>query len=156
MTALARIRSLPYVDVGGPTAGYVAVGLSGFVLLASGPRLLGHDEFSVLAVAWTIATIVGVGIGQPGEQTVTRVTAGSGDPAVSVGVERRLVVVAALTLLLPALAASGHAPLLGGSVLWSSSVVVFAAGWAMLAGPLAASRRRATTPATPGPWSPSP
>lgn len=135
MRAIARIRALPYVDVGGPTAGYVAVGVSGFALLASGPRLLGHDEFSVLAIAWTVATIVGVGIGQPGEQTVTRVTAGSGDPAVSAGVQRRLVVVAALTLLLPVLAASGHAPLLGGSVLWSSSVVVFAAGWAMLAGP---------------------
>jgi O-antigen/teichoic acid export membrane protein len=129
------LRSLPFGAVGGPTAGYVAVGVSGFALLASGPRLLGHDEFSLLAIAWTIATIVGVGIGQPGEQTVTRVTAGAGESPVATGVQRRLGAVAALTLLLPVAAWLGHAPLLGGSVLWSSSVVVFAVGWAVLAGP---------------------
>ncbi len=128
------LRSLPFAAVGGPTAGYVAVGVSGFALLASGPRLLGHDEFSVLAIAWTIATIVGVGIGQPGEQTVTRVTAGAGETSVGAGVQRRLAAVAGLTLLLPLAASLGHAPLLGGSVLWSTSVVVFAVGWAFLAG----------------------
>jgi O-antigen/teichoic acid export membrane protein len=89
----------------------------------------------VLAIAWTIATIVGVGVGQPGEQTVTRVTAGAGEPSVAAGVQRRLAAVAGLTLLLPLAAAVGHAPLLGGSVLWSSSVVVFALGWTFLAGP---------------------
>jgi O-antigen/teichoic acid export membrane protein len=129
------IRSLPFVDVGGPTAGYVTVGVSGFVLLASGPRLLGHDEYSVLAIAWTIATIIGVGVGQPGEQTVTRVTAGTGSPHVAAAVQRRLAVVAGLTLLLPVLAWTGHLPLLGSSALWSASVVVFALGWMLLAGP---------------------
>jgi O-antigen/teichoic acid export membrane protein len=38
-------------------------------------------------------------------------------------------------VLLPVLASLGYAPLLGGSVLWSSSVVVFALGWTFLAGP---------------------
>ena len=137
------LRSLPFVDVGGPTIGFVAVGGSAFVLLASGPRLLGHDEFSVLAIAWTLATILGIGIGSPGEQTVTRVTAAGGGPTVSAAVQRRLAVVAAVTLLLPLLALTGHAPLLGGSVLWGGAVVVAAVGWALLAGPrgrLAAAR----------------
>ena len=132
---MSGLRSLPLVDVGGPTAGYVAVGVSGFVLLASGPRLLGQGEFSVLAIAWTIATVLGVGIGQPGEQTVTRVTAGTGDPHVAAAVQRRLAVVAGLTVVLPLLAWSGHAAVLGSSVLWASSIVVFAVGWVLLAGP---------------------
>jgi len=134
---------MPFADVGGPTVGFVAIGVSAFALLASGPRLLGHDEYSSLAIAWTVATILGSGLGAPGEQTVTRVTASGGDPIVSAGVQRRLGVVALLTLVLPLAALTGHGPMLGGSVLWSSSVVVAAAGWALLAGPrgrLAAAR----------------
>ena len=46
--------------------------------------------------------------------------------------ERRLAVVAALTLVLPLLAWSGHAAVLGSSVLWASSIVVFAIGWMLL------------------------
>ena len=46
---------MPFADVGGPTVGFVAIGVSAFALLASGPRLLGHDEYSSLAIAWTVS-----------------------------------------------------------------------------------------------------
>ena len=121
--------------VGGPTAGYVAVGVSGFALLASGPRLLGSIEYSLLAVAWTMVTIVGVGLAQPGEQTVTRVIAGGGQHGVSRTVVLRLLVVAAAALLLPALSWTGRSPWFGASALWAWSVVIAVAGWALVSGP---------------------
>jgi O-antigen/teichoic acid export membrane protein len=122
-------------QVGSTSVGYVLVGASGFALLACGPRLLGSADYSLLAIAWTVTTIVGTGIAQPGEQTITRVIASGGDRHVVRVVTLRLAVVAALALALPALGAFDLDPLLRNSAVWSLTVVVAIAGWAMLVGP---------------------
>lgn len=95
--------------VSGLTAGNVAVGLSGFVFLAAGPRLLGADAYSSLAVAWTIVTIFGVGLAQPAEQTTTRLVAGGG-AATSTGVTRRLALIAVAFVAVPLVTVTGLIP----------------------------------------------
>jgi O-antigen/teichoic acid export membrane protein len=122
-------------QVGGTSAGYVLVGASGFALLACGPRLLGSGQYSVLAVAWTITTIFGAGLAQPGEQTITRVIAAGGDRHVVRVVTLRLAALAALSLVLPVLGGFGLDPLLRDSTLWASAVVGAFVGWALLVGP---------------------
>jgi O-antigen/teichoic acid export membrane protein len=54
------------------TAGYLAVAASSAVLLAAGPRILGSDDFSGLALVWTLSSLFGLGVATPTEQVVTR------------------------------------------------------------------------------------
>lgn len=134
---MSRLRRLsPALQhIGGTSVGYILVGASGFGLLACGPRLLGPGEYSLLAIAWTVVTIVGTGFAQSGEQTITRVIASGGDRHVVRVVGLRLAVLAAAMLVLPVLGAFGLDPLLRDSALWSLTVVVAVAGWALLVGP---------------------
>ncbi len=117
------------------TIAWGAVGGSAFVLLASGPRLLGVDVYSSLAVAWTVVTIFGMGLAIPGEQTVTRAVAGGHVRGVAGAVRLRLLVMAALTLALLIPSALGAQPVLGTSAVWSAGMVLGALGWALVAGP---------------------
>jgi O-antigen/teichoic acid export membrane protein len=117
------------------TIAWGAVGASAFVLLASGPRLLGVDTYSALAVAWTVVTIFGMGLAIPGEQTVTRAVAGGHLRGVAGAVRARLLVLAALTLALLIPAALGRGTLLGESTVWPAGIVLGAVGWALVAGP---------------------
>ncbi len=117
------------------TIAWGAVGGSAFVLLASGPRLLGVDIYSALAVAWTVVTIFGMGLAIPGEQTVTRAVAGGHVRGVAGAVRVRLLVMAALTLALLIPPALGAETLLGSSEVWSVGIVLGALGWALVAGP---------------------
>ncbi len=114
--------------------GYGAVGGSAFALLAAGPRLLGPDGYSSLALAWTVVTIIGIGVAAPGEQTITRAIAAGGGDGVVASVARRLALLPALTaILLPAgvLILDQHVQ---DAAVWTSTLVVSAASWAVLAG----------------------
>lgn len=127
-------RRFPALErVSGPTAGFLAVGLSGFVLLASGPRLVGTANYSLLAVTWTISNIFGVGLALPGEQAVSRATAVQEPGEVSKQVRRRLLVMACVTSLVPLAGLAGVDPVLGDSQSWSWSFVLAAFGWAVAA-----------------------
>ncbi len=125
-----RLQSL------GPLAmvvGYGAVGASAFALLAAGPRLLGPDGYSSLALTWTVVTIIGIGVAAPGEQTITRSIAAGSDDGVVAAVARRLTVLPVVaTLLLP-----GAVLLLDQQVrdvgIWTSTLVVSAASWVVMA-----------------------
>jgi O-antigen/teichoic acid export membrane protein len=128
-------RDRPATGLVGPTAGFAVVGLSAFVLLASGPRLLGDAGYSVLAISWTIVTIIGIGLALPGEQTITRHVARGSDPREHLRVQVRLLVVAAALAGLVAASAVGHNPLMENSILWSVAVVAAAGCWALNVGP---------------------
>ena len=117
------------------TLAWGAVGGSAFVLLASGPRLLGVDIYSALAVAWTVVTIFGMGLAIPGEQTVTRAVAGGHVRGVAGAVRTRLLALAALTLAFLIPPALGSETLLGTSAIWPAGIVFGAIGWALVAGP---------------------
>lgn len=121
--------------VGTPTLGFLAVGLSGFVLLASGPRLLGPAEYSKLAVAWTILLAFGIGLGAPAEQTISRAVAGGAGSTVVTRVRRRLLWMSALSLVLPTCALFGIDVLFENDLLWSASVALGAFGWAAVEPP---------------------
>lgn len=108
-----------------PTVGHLVAGFSVFVLLFAGPRLLGADRYSVLAVAWTLVGLAGVGLAEPGAQTVTRVLA-SGGTGVVRAVGGRLAVV--LVALLPLLLLVPHG-LLRGSTGWAVAVAAGAFSW---------------------------
>ncbi len=125
-----------FAHLGGPTISYGAVGLSAFVLLGSGPRLLGVDEYSFLAIAWTLVTIYGLGIATPGEQTVTRSIAAGHDHAIRARVRHRLLLAAAPFALAWLLALAGwwH-PLGPDSSLWLFGTLVAVIGWAVIPGP---------------------
>lgn len=114
----------------GPTAGYSAVGLSAFILLASGPRLLGEDQYSLLAVSWTALTIFAFGLAFPAEQTVTTIVAGGGSRHQIRRIQRIVGLVAALLVVLPLAALLGANHLLGDSVLWSAAILGGAVAWA--------------------------
>lgn len=64
----------------GITAGYLAVAGSSVVLLGAGPRILGPDGFSTLAMVWTLSTLFGLGLANPTELVVTR-RVSAGEPA---------------------------------------------------------------------------
>lgn len=128
-----RSRFPALFAVSGPTVGFLAVGLSGFVLLAAGPRLLGLTQYALLAVAWTLTNAIGVGLAQPGEQAVSRATAIRAPGGVASRVRRRLLLVTAAVLLLPLAGWLGLDPVLGGSQLWAWSIVLAALGWALAA-----------------------
>lgn len=108
-----------------PTLGHLAAGFSVFVLLFAGPRLLGADRYSVLAVAWTLVGLAGVGLAEPGAQTVTRVMASGGTGAVRAVGGRLAVVIVAL---LPLLLVVPHG-LLRGSTGWAVAVAAGAFSW---------------------------
>lgn len=126
MTTRARADARGLV---GPTAGYTAIGLSAFLLLASGPRLLGADEYSLLAVSWTILTIFGFGLAFPAEQTVTTIVAGGGPHDQVRRILRIVALVAAALVVLPLAALVGANHLLGDSVLWSTAILGGAVAW---------------------------
>jgi O-antigen/teichoic acid export membrane protein len=66
----------------GVTAGHVTVAASSVVLLGAGPRILGLEGFSTLALVWTLSTLFGLGLGNPTEQVITRrISAGESDAA---------------------------------------------------------------------------
>lgn len=48
------------------------VGLSSFLLLAGGKRVLVPDAMSGLALIWTVASLFGIGLGTPTEQLIVR------------------------------------------------------------------------------------
>ena len=122
-----------FVAVSGPTVGFLAVGLSGFVLLAASPRLLGSAEHALLAVAWTLANAIGIGLAQPGEQAVSRAAASHilGDQRRRV--RNRLLVVTAILVLLPLSGRAALDPVFEGSQLWAWSIVLSSFGWALAA-----------------------
>lgn len=137
--------------VGMPTAAFVAVGISGFVLLAAGPRLLGATTYALLAVAWTVVQAIGVGIAAPSEQTVSRAVASNVGGILVTKVRRRLLAVTSVTLLVPLAGAVGLDPVFGGGQLWAWSLVLAAGGWAYAAparGELAGSGRFGSYSAT--------
>lgn len=118
------------------TAGYVAVGVSVFILLASGPRILGGADYTSLALAWTVASIFGLGLAFPAEQTVTRAVAAGTQTRVATVVTKRLaVIVAAATVAAAGLFTAGEWPLPGEKTLWFVWVWVSLLGWVCLCGP---------------------
>lgn len=118
-----------------PTVGYVAVGVSAFALLAAGPRVLGQDAYSDLAVAWTVSTIFGFGVAIPGEQTVIRGVAGGSTGPVTRHVRTRLLL-ATTPILLCAVAAGMGVGLFGvDEPIWWVATAVAAIGWALLMSP---------------------
>jgi O-antigen/teichoic acid export membrane protein len=113
--------------------GFGSVGVSAFALLAAGPRVLGTDRYSSLALAWTVVTIIGIGIAAPGEQTITRGLAAGGGNGVARTVAWRLLLVPGLCLVVLPLGMR----VTGGDVpdarLWVATATVSALGWALLA-----------------------
>lgn len=112
----------------GLTIGFGLIGLSAFALMAAGPRVLGQDGYTELALAYTAITIIGVGITTPGEQVITRfVAAGSGTGTVR-SVRRRLIAMLPLVLvLLPMLGGDGTGA--GSIAMWIAAVLLAALGW---------------------------
>ena len=119
----------------GPSVGYAVVGLSAFVLLASGPRLLGGVEYSLLATSWTMITIFGWGLAYPAEQIVTTIVAGRGGGHELALIQVVILGLAAVGILLPLAAAAGHDPVLGNSTVWTIGVLAGAVGWASVVVP---------------------
>lgn len=115
------------------TLGYVAVGGSAFLLLASGPRLLGGAEYSALALVWTVTTIFGLGLAFPTELTITRmVSAGTRISAVS-HVARRLVLLGAVsTVVTVAVLLGGFIPFHDNVAVWLVGLLISVAGWVVL------------------------
>ncbi len=116
----------------GPTIGFLAVGASAFALLASGPRLLGTEGYSQLAVAWSILTIYASGIGVPGEQAVVHAVAAGTRHSVELHVRNRMML-AVLPLVAGLLAALFGLDLFGLDPMWWAFIVLGALSWAMLA-----------------------
>ncbi len=54
------------------TVGLGLVAASGALLIAAGPRLVGHTDYGSLAIAWTFSTIFGLGVATPTEQLINR------------------------------------------------------------------------------------
>jgi O-antigen/teichoic acid export membrane protein len=52
--------------------GFTLVAGSGAALLAAAPRVMGHDSFSGLSMAWVISVIFGFGVATPTEQLISR------------------------------------------------------------------------------------
>jgi len=121
----------------GPAAmvvGYGAVGASAFALLAAGPRLLGPDGYSSLALTWTVVTIIGIGVAAPGEQTITRSIAAGGEDGVVAAVARRLALLPVVAaLLLPAAVALFDVEVRDAGV-WALTLTLSAGSWVALAG----------------------
>lgn len=128
-----RTRFPALAAVSGPTIGFLAVGLSGFALLAASPRLLGSAQHALLAVAWTVANVIGIGLAQPGEQAVSRAAASHALGDLPRRVRNRLMVVTAILVLLPLAGRAGLDPVFGGSQLWAWSIVLSSFGWALVA-----------------------
>lgn len=128
-----RSRFPALFAVSAPTIGFLTVGLSGFVLLAAGPRLLGTAQYALLAVAWTIANVIGIGLAQPGEQAVSRATAMRAPGTVRRRVRNRLLLVTGGVCVLPAAGLIGWDPVLGGSQMWAWSIVISSFAWAIAA-----------------------
>ena len=113
--------------------GFGSVGVSAFALLAAGPRLLGPNGYTSLALTWTVVTIIGIGIAAPGEQTITRGIASGSDDGVLMAVARRLAVVPLLTVLLLPTAVMVLNQEIQDAALWTTTLTVSAIGWALLA-----------------------
>lgn len=100
---------LPARAITGPTAGFLALGLSGLVLLAAAPRLVGADAYSAVAFLWTAVNVFGLGVAAPAEQAVTRAVAAGRGPGSAGRLALRLAGVAVLvTAVLAALVAAGR------------------------------------------------
>jgi O-antigen/teichoic acid export membrane protein len=110
--------------------GFGGVGVSAFALLAAGPRLLGPDGYSSLALTWTVVTI---GIAAPGEQTITRgIASGAGTGVIS-AVGRRLALLPIIVVgLLPVSVMVLEQELLDAA-LWTTTLAVAAIGWVVVA-----------------------
>lgn len=121
--------------VAGPSIGFAANGLSVFVLLALGPRLLGEATYSSLAVAWTIVTIFGVGVATPGEQTVIRLSAHSGPTGAARRVAQRVAWLGVPLVALVCLALAGvQIPWLSETP-WLVGVAIAVFGWVLIVEP---------------------
>lgn len=121
--------------VAGPSVGFAANGLSVFVLLALGPRLLGEATYSGLAVAWTIVTIFGVGVATPGEQTVIRLSAHVGPTGAARRVAQRVAWLGVPLLALIGLGLAGvRVPWLHETP-WLVGVAVAVLGWVLIVAP---------------------
>lgn len=119
-------------DLAMPTLGYIAVGVSAFALLASGPRLLGPAAFSELAIAWTLATIFSSGLAVPAEQTVVR-NWQSGGGAPTERKSRIWLLAACAPLGFGLIASIAGVSLLGLSTpIWWLSALVACIGWVPL------------------------
>ena len=127
---LANLRK-----VGTPTLAFLAVGFSGFMLLAAGPRILGPVEYSKLAVAWTILQAFGVGLGSPAEQTISRGVAGGVAGGLVPRVRKRLMWLSSISLAIPLAGLLGLDVLFDNALVWSVSVVLGVFGWAAVEPP---------------------
>lgn len=133
MKSASTIPTLPArLDRFGMLGGYAILGVSGFALLAAGPRILGPDGYSALAMAWTVVTIISIGITTSGEQVVTRaVSAGAGLGTVR-PLARRLFVITGVVLLLVPLFGRGT-PGGTGRLTWYAAIVLASFAFAWLA-----------------------
>lgn len=113
--------------------GFGGVGLSAFVLLAAGPRILGPDGYSALALTWTIVTIVGIGIASPGEQTITRGLASGAGTGIVIAVGRRLLLVPLGCLIVLPIALNASGKPVEDKGLWVGTVCMAALSWVGLA-----------------------
>ena len=121
--------------VAGPSVGFAANGLSVFVLLALGPRLLGEATYSGLAVAWTIVTIFGVGVATPGEQTIIRLSAHSGPSGAARRVAQRVAGLGVPLLALIGLGLAGVTVPWLHETPWLVGVAVAVLGWVLIVAP---------------------
>lgn len=113
-------------------AAYGAVGVSAFAVMAAGPRVLGDDGYSSLALVWTLVTIIGVGIATPGEQIITPAVASKTGAGTVVVVARRFAVVTPVTVALIPFLAADHSS--GASTaVWLATVALSTIGWMALA-----------------------
>lgn len=125
-----RANSTPQLAM---IVGYGLVGVSAFALLAAGPRLLGPEGHTSLALAWTLVTIVGLGIAAPGEQTITRGIAAGAGTGIVLAVGRRMALLPVLCAIgLPLVLNAGPLEIADGA-LWATAFTAAAAAWVALA-----------------------
>lgn len=129
-------RSRLLGSYGLPTVGFGLLGASAFLLLAVGPRLLGPDAYSSLALAWVIVAMFGAGVGIPGEQTATRRVAAGHSLSVTRSVRTRLVALAVvIAAMMGIVVGAGWQPFGPDSGWWVVSCTVGMAGWGLVVGP---------------------
>lgn len=117
------------------TLAWGAIGASAFALLATGPRLLGATEYSSLALAWTIITIIGIGVVVPTKQVIGRAVKANEPKNNIIKIMKRLSIGCTLIAILLVVDYSTTHILLSGSYLWLLGVIVGVLGWVMVAYP---------------------
>jgi O-antigen/teichoic acid export membrane protein len=109
--------------------GFGLIAVSGTAVLAIGPRIISHHDFSGISLAWVVSVVFGFGVATPTEQLISRRT-NAGDSARGRSPSYWLVVLAGFTIIsitvLTLFTNVGrHYPLL----LWSLLAVL---GWSLV------------------------